>query len=227
MLKKENQNMEEKLDIYNSKCEKLNISESKPKVHSEGLWHKVFHCWIMFRNVIDSKHQDYIVLQQRDKSKKSYPNKLDVTAAGHYMEGEGIEGGLRELQEELGIISKEEDLISLGIRMSVDEFEENSLNYEFQDVYFLIDDRPLTTYSLAENEVSGILAAPIHKCIDLFMNKLESFECKGYELNNLGELVEANFIVSKDSFIPTVDNYYLKIFVLAQLALKGEEKLFI
>lgn len=219
--------MEEKLDVYNVKGEKIGYSELKSIVHAEGLWHKVFHCWILYRRSSGYKHTDYIVLQQRDKSKKSYPNKFDVTAAGHYMEGEGLEGGLRELEEELGIISKEEDLIFLGTRMSIDEFEEGSFNYEFQDIYFLIENRPLSTYTLAANEVSGIMAAPVNKCIDLFMNKIESFECQGYGINSFGKLLETKFMVTKDNFIRTLDNYHLKIFVLAQRALNGEKELFI
>jgi len=123
----------EYLDYYNSKGIHLG-KETRQIVHAKGLWHKTFHCWIIYENENGEK---MIVMQKRGKEKKSAPHKLDSSVAGHYSAGENIEGGLREFKEETGISVMENDLISLGIRISVSDYKPNSINKEFQDVFFV------------------------------------------------------------------------------------------
>ena len=214
---------EELIDIYNGKGEFLNDSKKRKEVHKTGLWHKAFHCWII--NKING--ENFILFQKRSSSKNSYPNKFDVSVGGHYASGERIEGGLRELKEELGIEINEEKLIPLGTRICVDEFEPNRLNYEFQDVFFLFDTRPLIDYELEKTEVSGIVPISLSDGMNLFLDKIKTLKAQGYLLNKHNQLVGTNFIIEKTDFIPTLDNYYLKIFFLAELAIKGERQLFI
>ena len=85
--------MEELFDIYDGTGAALNIAKPKSEVHANGYWHRSFHCWIIFRA---SEGKDYILLQKRAPDKKSWPNRLDISAAGHYSAGEGIEGGRKK-----------------------------------------------------------------------------------------------------------------------------------
>jgi isopentenyldiphosphate isomerase len=75
---------EEYLDIYNSKGVHLG-KELRKVVHQKGMWHKTFHCWIIFRN---EAGEDCILMQKRAAKKESAPNKLDSSVAGHYEAGE-------------------------------------------------------------------------------------------------------------------------------------------
>lgn len=219
--------MEEYLDIYNLKGEFLNYAKPKSEVHAKGLWHKTFHCWIIYRISTKNGFEDYIVLQKRAANKKNFPNKFDITAAGHYTAGEGIEGGLREIKEELGIDVEVNQLIPLGLRVCADETGADFKNCEFQEVFFLIDNRPLISYHLQVEEVQGIVAVPIDACIDLFMDKVKSICGKGYQLNSIFQLEPTTYTIRKADFITTIDNYYLKICLLGKRALIGEELLFI
>jgi len=113
----ERKTFEEPLDLYNACGDPLGETKSRALVHQDGDWHKTFHCWIVY---MDSSGQEIIVLQKRGDDVELWPGKLDITAAGHYRAGEGIEGGVREIQEELGISVTVEELIYAGIRINVD-----------------------------------------------------------------------------------------------------------
>ncbi|SFF23530.1 NUDIX hydrolase [Spirosoma endophyticum] len=216
--------MEEYFDVYKPTSEASGLIKPKSEVHKNGYWHKSFHCWIIYT---DSKGEDYILLQQRDPFVKSWPGKFDTSAAGHYMAGEGIEGGLRELKEELGIMVTEADLIPLGLRVCVNEFDPASLNYEFQDVYFLVDRRSLLDYSMALGEVAGLVAVPVQEGIALFTDELEKISAPGLRLNPNGAVEPTIFDIIKTDFVPSLDNFYLKIMILAERALRGEKHLYI
>ncbi|MBN8237016.1 NUDIX domain-containing protein [Halobacillus kuroshimensis] len=102
--------MEELLDIFNEKEEKKGV-KARGDVHRDGDWHETFHCW--FVKKIDSKW--HVLLQKRAFDKEDYPGLYDITAAGHLEAGEGlIEGGLREIQEELGLSLERSALTPAG-----------------------------------------------------------------------------------------------------------------
>ncbi len=82
---------------------------TRQDVHTQGLWHETFHCF-----VIDSIKQQ-VVLQQRADQKKDFPGMLDITAAGHLLAGESVADGVRELEEEIGLVKSFEELYGLGV----------------------------------------------------------------------------------------------------------------
>ena len=93
---------DEMIDIYDSEMNLLGVA-MKSQAHKEGLWHKAFHCWII-------SEDGNIWLQLRGADKQLYPNLLDISCAGHIQVGESVKlGGLRELEEELGLQLKEND----------------------------------------------------------------------------------------------------------------------
>ena len=123
----------ELIDIYNGVGKKIG-TKRRDHVHTDGDWHKTFHCWVIYK---DESGEDYIILQRRSDNKPSWPGYVDITAAGHYLAGENIEDGLRELKEEVGINALMSELIPLGTRVCIEEFQKGSINHEFQDVFFL------------------------------------------------------------------------------------------
>jgi isopentenyldiphosphate isomerase len=139
-------------------------------VHRDGLWHRSFHCWIAGR---DGDGSLRLVLQRRGPYKEDYPDRLDTSAAGHYLAGEGVDGGLREIAEELGIEAPASDLRPLAVRRIDETLYNGRINREFQDVYLLM--RPadgLQTYRPSYPEVAQVLVAGLRDVLDLLAGKV-------------------------------------------------------
>lgn len=214
---------EEILDIYNGIGDHIGTM-SRDEVHKKGLWHKTFHCWIIYG---DKYGKGFIIFQKRSDNKKSWPGYFDISAAGHIEAGETIEDGLRELKEELGVKVEFNKLISLGTRVCVEEFKENTLNHEFQSIFFLKDNRSIWDYNLQGDELSGICKVSISDLLLLFDNEIGCINVEGLIVNEEREKVETKFKFTLDKLIPTLDEYYYKIAILANRALKGEKHLLI
>jgi isopentenyldiphosphate isomerase len=94
----------ENLEVYDWRGIPTGNTESRDIVHSRGLWHRTVHVWIYNRS-------GEILFQKRSHSKDSHPGLWDVSAAGHIGIGESPEEtALREIQEELGLHPRVDDL---------------------------------------------------------------------------------------------------------------------
>ena len=81
----------ELLDYYDSTGKHIGV-ETREKIHSDGLWHQVVHCWIY-----DADGNIYFQLRADNK-------KMFTTASGHVAAGESLkEAFSRETKEEIGI----------------------------------------------------------------------------------------------------------------------------
>src|SRR5436190_247032 len=81
----------EPLALCDARGRPLAGGEPRGAVHRDGTWHRSFHCWV----VRAGPRGPELVLQRRAASKDTWPGAWDVSAAGHYRMGEGLEGGLR------------------------------------------------------------------------------------------------------------------------------------
>jgi isopentenyldiphosphate isomerase len=188
--------------------------------HQLGLWHQTFHCWL----VNGRSDTGSVVLQLRAPTKKNYPDMLDITAAGHLQAGESPVDGLRELEEELGVVVSPDRLVSLGIKHDIMDEPGGVRNREFAHVYLLRDDRQLDQYTLAEDEVSGLVEIEISEGLALFAG--QKSEVSGNATRIEGR-ERRSFVrqVRIADLIPRVDSYYLKIFLMSQLFLEGRRYL--
>jgi isopentenyldiphosphate isomerase len=217
---------EEYLDIYNSKGVHLG-KELRKVVHQKGMWHKTFHCWVIFKNEFG---EDCVLMQKRAAKKDSAPNKLDAAVAGHYEAGENILGGIREFKEETGLDIDIKDLITLGIRVTVSDYKENNINKEFQEVYFIKKSIPLSSFKLQVDEVAGMVELPVNKCIELFDKQIDHFFAKGIfvdDATSQNKPIIKNEKITINDFIWFIDNFHFKIMLLAGRALANEKYLFI
>ena len=82
---------------------------TREKIHREGMWHETFHCFVI------NHEEGHVILQQRAKQKKDFPGLIDITAAGHLLAGETPRDGIRELEEEIGLVRQFEQLFPLGV----------------------------------------------------------------------------------------------------------------
>lgn len=210
--------MSEILDIFDDKMNHIGTAD-REVVHKEGYWHQTFHCWII------TKHdgRGYVLVQKRASCKKTEPNKLDISAAGHLLAGETKEDGIREVQEELGISTQFSHMIDLGIRVSSSGVPGIKCNKEFCHVVLLEDNTPLYEHCLQENEVSALVEIPIDEGLKLFSGE-ESSICVKALIEEGQKRIDIIKITVND-FIYRIDPYYLKIFIMADLYFKGSKYL--
>ena len=119
----------EYLDVFTKYGEPTGESIDRNIVHEKGMFHKSIHVWI-----VNSKGE--LLVQRRDSSKKTYPNMLDTSFAGHVSSNEGlIEAVIREGKEELGLEIDLECLNYLFAIKSEIKVRENYYENEINDVY--------------------------------------------------------------------------------------------
>jgi 8-oxo-dGTP pyrophosphatase MutT (NUDIX family) len=101
-----------------------------------------------------------LVLQRRSPSKATWPGAWDVSAAGHYRPDEGLAGGLREIEEELGLRVLATELVPLERHREVLRYPTGLRDREYQDVYLVRRDAPLSDYRPDPRGVTGLVALP-------------------------------------------------------------------
>lgn len=159
----------ELIKIFDANLQELGIVDKKT-AHINGDWHQTFHCWIV------NKKNKEILFQLRSKHKKTYPNLLDTSAAGHLIEFENIMDGVREIQEELNIQIKDSDIYNLGFRVEVDDSENGEKNREYQAVHIANVDKDFATIIPDGIEVSGLFWCKIEDALSLFTGAKNNVE---------------------------------------------------
>ena len=207
--------MTEIFDIYDDNLNLIGTKE-REAVHLDGDWHRTFHCWVIYRDV---EGVDWVIFQKRHANKKIFPNYLDISAAGHYATGENADnGGLRELEEELGLHVAYEDLISIGRRVSAGHYGAY-IDREVEDVFFYIFNQPLADYVYQREELAGLVAVKVDEGIRLLTGDVDDIQqpAVGFDTPMIS--------ITRDDFIPTIDDYSLKILLLARQCLDGQRLL--
>ena len=104
----------EMFDIIDMDGNKTGAIKERGVVHREGALHATSHIWIARKN---EKSGYDILLQKRSACKDSHPGCYDISSAGHIGAGdEALKSALRELEEELGIKAKPEELLEFGVQ---------------------------------------------------------------------------------------------------------------
>ncbi len=207
--------MSEHFDIYD---EALNHIGVKPRaaVHRDGDWHQVFHCWVVGR---EDNGAPFLVLQKR-RSYLDYPNKIDISAAGHLAAGESSRDGIREIEEELGLCIDYEDLIPLGRRVGINRIGE-FVDRQICHVFLYECNQPLAAYHYKRDEVAGLIKLPIADAMRLHAGEVCAVTAPAVGLKS------PQLTITLDDFIPSIDNYIMKILILAQRFYAGEKELWI
>ena len=145
--------MDERVDVLDGLGRPTGEVAWKGEAHRRGLWHRCFHCWVYGTDSGES----YLLVQRRAATKDTWPGRLDVTAAGHLQSGEEpLRGGLREIEEELGLWVEPERLIPLGTRRIEQEIP-GGCDREFHEVFLLFDSTRPEDLDLQEGEVEAVL----------------------------------------------------------------------
>ena len=207
--------MSELFDIYDEALNHIGV-KSRDDVHRAGDWHQVFHCWVIGR---EANGDPFLVLQKR-RDHLDYPNKIDISAAGHLAAGETPPDGARELEEELGLRVEFDDLIPLGRRVGIHR-SGDFVDCQICHVFLYECDQPLADYAYQRDEVAGLLKLRLEDAFSLFAGEVPSITAPAVGL------ASDQVAVAQDDFIRSIDNYLMKILILARRYFAGERELWI
>ena len=207
--------MSELFDIYDEALNHIGVKR-REEVHRDGDWHQVFHCWVIGR---EPDGDPFLVLQKR-REHLDYSGKIDISAAGHLAAGESARDGVREIEEELGLQVKFEDLIPLGRRVGVNRIGD-FVDRQICHVFLYECDAPLEAYAYRRDEVAGLVKLRIEDAMRLHAGEVDSVEGSAFGLD--APIVQ----VSRGDFIDSIDNYVMKILILARRYFAGEKELWI
>ncbi len=204
------------IDIFDADLQHIGVMERK-EAHMKGHWHKTFHC-----AVVTKENGGKVLFQSRSAEMINFPNMLDISAAGHIEAGEEVEEGIREATEELGIPLSIDALHFLGYRVEVADQDNGQKNREYQAVYILHLDLPLSEYNPQIEEVSGLLWVDIKSGLDLFSGEIDSAMMHGIRYNKTTQKwEEINREVTIKDFLPRIQSYYLTLCIMGERLLEN------
>lgn len=161
--------MEEMLDIYDESWERID-TVSRSEVHEKGLLHQVVHCWII------AQSEPILYFQQRARTKKDFPDCYDLACGGHIDAGEKPETAMiREIQEEIGLDIKIEQLVSLGKYRAPDFKIDGYFDRAISNVFVLRWDHPLFVLG---KEVEQMVCVPAEEFYRMEVKNAERIQAK-------------------------------------------------
>ena len=104
-------------------------SDTRDNIHKNGLIHREIGVWVF-------NDRGEVALQKRTITKKAHPGCWQDSTSGHVESGDDyLESAVRELEEETGIIAKQEDLIPIEKFFIGRELEKDGNNNHFEFIY--------------------------------------------------------------------------------------------
>ena len=132
--------------------------------HQTGVRHRTTHVWIVRKK----ENRIQILLQKRSNNKDSFPGCYDISSAGHIPAGDDfVESGLRELEEELGLIVAKEELIECGNIHIFTENEFHGIPYvdsQISKVFLLWKDVEIEKLHLQTEEIESAMWMDFEEC---------------------------------------------------------------
>lgn len=154
---------DELLEIYDADGQPTGRAKPRGLVHRDGDWHLAFFCWI----VRDGPRGPELVLQKRSERKDVWPGRFDASAAGHVRFGETRAEAIREIEEELGLVVAERELVPLPRHSQEHRHPNGIVDREHHDLNLLRCDLRLEDYHPDALEVSGLATAPVVELAEL------------------------------------------------------------
>lgn len=206
----------ELFDIVRADGTPIGQTKTRAAVHRDGDWHRAVHVWV---TGVDETGESFLIVQRRNEHKDTWPGRLDATVGGHYRAGESQVETLRETEEEIGVSVNPDELRPLGVRIAVGTHNEQTRDYELQDVFLLRSDRPLTAYRPNPAELSALIQLPLSSLLDVFAGAQTTIEAQNLDAET--GTVDAVTLTLSD-FIPSVDRYFYRVAIAAQALLRGD-----
>ncbi|MCM5661350.1 NUDIX hydrolase [Galbibacter mesophilus] len=157
--------MDEYVDILDKEGNPTGEVLLKSEAHKKGLFHPTVHIWLYSK-------KGEVLIQKRVSTKKTFPNKWDVSVAGHISAGETpISSALREIEEELGLNVSQEALDKIGIHRSSVVHSKDVIDCEFHHIYLVELKKPIESLELQETEVAEVKLIDI----DVYLGELRNY----------------------------------------------------
>ncbi|MBR3397104.1 MAG: NUDIX domain-containing protein [Lachnospiraceae bacterium] len=153
------------LDVVDENGIPVGETVSRDEAHEKGVPHRTSHVWIL--RMKNGRLQ--ILLQKRSDEKDSFPGCYDISSAGHIPAGEEyIPSAIRELEEELDVQCRQEDLVYCGMRRI--RFDREFHGKMFHDrqvtkVFLLWLDRQEEEFVLQKEEISAVKWFDFEECL--------------------------------------------------------------
>ena len=147
----------ELIDVYNEDGSPAGYVASRDYVHWKGLWHTTNHMWIVRQNEVGRYE---LLLQLRAACKRLYPSCWDISSAGHIPAGEAaLQGAVREIQEELGLSVRPEELEYIGTLVMTydDDYGEGYHDREHCRISILRKQVSISEMTLQASEVERVM----------------------------------------------------------------------
>ncbi len=207
----------ELFDVYRADGEPTGRVKPRAEVHRDGDWHRAVHVWVAGQ---DDETGPFLLMQRRSLAKDTWPGVLDATVGGHYRAGESLTETLRETEEEIGVAVTMAELLPLGVRVCANEVPELGIyDRELQDVFLLLEDRPLRDYRPHPVELAELIRIPLAPLIDLQRGQPEPIVV---ERIAPGDTNASQATIAISDFVPTVDRYVLRVAIAVDRVLGGE-----
>lgn len=206
----------ERFDIVRADGSPAGRTKARAAVHRDGDWHRALHVWVAG----DAGAGPFLLFQQRSERKDTWPGRLDATVGGHYRAGETFTDALREIEEEIGVAAPPGTLRPLGVRVWANEGEPGVVDHELQEVCLLRDDRPLTAYRLHPAELAALVSFPLPALLTFLAGGAHTIA--GVAISP-GAAATERRLFRRDDFIPTVDQYFYRVAIAADAALRGAQ----
>ena len=209
------QDPDEPFDVLFADGAPTGVIKARAAVHRDGDWHRALHIWVAGR---DEAGEPFLIFQRRSSAKDSWPDRFDTTVGGHFRAGETLRETLRETEEEIGLAVAEQTLLPLGTRVSITE-SPPLCDHELQEVFLLLDDRPLAAYRPHPVELSALARFRLRDLLSLFTREVSRIEGKAVVPGSAGLFTIS---ATSEDFIPSVDRYGLRIAITVQNVLRGD-----
>jgi mutator protein MutT len=157
-------------DLFNEKREKINKLHSRADKINPGEYHIVVNVWII-------NDQNKIIITQRHPE-KPFPLKWECSGGSVIAGEDSITGALREVEEEIGIKLKKENVKLIYTRR-----REN----DFKDTYLFKGNINIKETKLQENEVINIKWVTKEELMEMVKNN-EIAEPIIYDIKKLEEM---------------------------------------
>jgi isopentenyldiphosphate isomerase len=206
-------NPDELFDVLDGSGRPTGRAKRRADVHRDGDWHRALHCWVLD----ESDAAPHLLFQRRGAHKDTWPSRLDVTVGGHYAHGEALADVLREIEEEIGCPARLEDLIPLGVRIAVSEREDGIRDREIQDVFLWRSARRFAEYRPQPVEVTALVRVTLEDALALLAGTVAHVEARALTPDG----VMHDETVTAEALIPTLDRYFYRVAVAADLTVRG------
>lgn len=153
-------------DIVNEDGSNAGYQASREEVHKKGLWHKTVHVWVM-------NSKGHLLLQKRTMTKETFPGYWDISCAGHIDAGEiPLRAAVRELEEELGFIVDEKELVYLfSVIQNFSFGNPPVIDNEIIEVFLLHKDFIISKINYNKDEISDVMEIrPVQLIEDTTLN---------------------------------------------------------